>query len=79
LSVHLAALGIPNSVGSHRLIAADQRPLFASYVREPCPRARIAIDTTLAVVLDDRDNDDRIRKMASTIAREAARWTAALA
>lgn len=73
-SAHLAALGIPNSVGSHGLIAADQRPLFTSYVRQSCQRARTVIDGTLAVVLSDRDTDDRIRGMASTIAEGAARW-----
>jgi hypothetical protein len=57
-------------------MAADQRLLFARYVRQPCLRARTAIDLTLAVVLSERDTDDCIRGVASTITREATRWEA---
>jgi dTDP-4-amino-4,6-dideoxygalactose transaminase len=75
-SAHLTALGVHNSVGSHGLTAADRRLLFARYVREPCLQARTAIDVALAVVLSERDTDDCIQGIASTITREAARWAA---
>ena len=50
-SAHLTALGVHNSVGSHGLTAADRRLLFARYMRDPCLRARTAIDSLAAKLL----------------------------
>ncbi|MBI1759048.1 MAG: aminotransferase class I/II-fold pyridoxal phosphate-dependent enzyme [Actinobacteria bacterium] len=71
---HLADLGVPNSVGTFHLVPTDRRPPFTDADTTPCPRAAGIIDTTLAVVLTDHDNDDRIAGYAQTIIREAHRW-----
>lgn len=73
-SARLAALGVANSVGTYGLTAAELRPVFREYAREPCIRARARIDNTLAVVISDHDCDDRIQGIAATITKEAIRW-----
>lgn len=73
-SVHLTSLGVPNSVGSFGLVSCDLRPPFACHDPAPCPRARALIDVTLAVVLSERDDDDRIHDIATAIIREAYQW-----
>jgi len=71
---HLAVAGVPNSVGTFRLVPTDQRPTFADPVRPPCRNAAAIIDTTLAVVVTDHDSDQRIAECAETITREARQW-----
>ncbi len=72
---HLADRGVPNSVGTFGLVSCDQRPMFAAYGPAPCPTAAHVVDTTLAVVLTEHDDDARISALAQTIIREARRWT----
>ncbi len=71
---HLAARGVPNSVGTFRLVPTDQRPPFRDPTRLPCRNAATLIDTTLAVVVTDHDTDQRIAAYAQTITREARQW-----
>jgi perosamine synthetase len=71
---HLAGLGIPNSIGTYHLTACDQRPKFAAPGHAPCVNAAGFIDSLLAVVLTDHDDDERIRRYADIITKEAARW-----
>jgi perosamine synthetase len=71
---HLAAAGVPNSVGTFGLVAAGQQPAFSGYSPAACPVATTLIDTTLAVVVTDRDDDSRIHALASVIDQEARRW-----
>ncbi|MEV4709593.1 aminotransferase class I/II-fold pyridoxal phosphate-dependent enzyme [Actinoplanes sp. NPDC049316] len=70
----LAGLGIPNSVGTFRLVPADQRRELASFAASPCGNAAAVIDRTLAVILTDHDDDQRITGYAEIIAREARAW-----
>jgi perosamine synthetase len=70
---HLAALGVANSVGTYRLTACDQRPMFAG-LSAPCPAAATFIESLLALVVTDHDGDERIRRYADIITKEAARW-----
>ncbi len=74
-SQHLAARGVPNSVGTFGLAACDQRPLFAPYVSAPCRNAARLVDATLAVALSNGDSDDQIARYADIISSEARRWT----
>jgi perosamine synthetase len=69
----LTTIGVPNSVGTHRLVAAHLRPVFNS--AERCPRAEATIDNMLAITLTEHDDDDRIRQLAAAIRREAHLWT----
>jgi perosamine synthetase len=71
----LAALGVSNSLGTYRLTPCDQRPMFASFSREPCPAAATFIDSLLAVVITEHDDDERIHRYADIISQEATRWT----
>lgn len=72
--VHLASQDVPNSVGTFGLISADQRPAFAAHQPHSCPRAAAYIDRTLAVILTDHDDDQRLTTYAHTIVREAHLW-----
>ena len=45
----LASLGVPNSVGTFRLVPADQRRELASFAASPCGNAAVVIDRTLAL------------------------------
>jgi dTDP-4-amino-4,6-dideoxygalactose transaminase len=69
---HLATVGVPNSVGSFRLVAAHQRPVFAP--ADPCPNAAALIDRTLAIVLSERDSDERLSQIADIVTKEARAW-----
>jgi len=71
---HLAARGVPNSVGTFRLVPTDRRAPFADPARPPCRNAAAIIDATLAVVVTDHDSDQRIADYATTITREAHQW-----
>jgi dTDP-4-amino-4,6-dideoxygalactose transaminase len=71
---HLAACGVPNSVGTFRLVPADQRPELSYYAGAPCRNAANVVDRILAVMLTDQDDDERITSYATTIAREAHQW-----
>ncbi|MFE6164140.1 DegT/DnrJ/EryC1/StrS family aminotransferase [Streptomyces sp. NPDC056486] len=71
----LASRGVPNSVGTFHLTAADQRPALVARPAPPCRRAAQTIDHTLAVVLHDALTDDHLRTQAATIAKEARAWT----
>ncbi|GIJ29989.1 hypothetical protein Vqi01_51510 [Micromonospora qiuiae] len=71
---HLARHGVPNSVGTFGLIPADQRPALAPFTTAPCPNAAAVIDRTLAVVLTDHDDEQRLTDYAQTISEEARRW-----
>jgi perosamine synthetase len=71
---HLAGLGVPNSVGTFRLVPADRRPELASVAASPCGNAAAVIDRTLAVILTDHDDDHRIAGYAHTITREVRAW-----
>ena len=73
-SARLAALGVLNCVGSLLTVAADKIPLFGRYADGGCLRARNYIDSSLAVILTERDSDDRIRQIASVIDKEARTW-----
>lgn len=73
-SEHLAACGVPNSVGTFGLIACDQRPVFAPASSSSCPNAARLIDTTLAVSLTADDSDTQIARYADIIISEARRW-----
>lgn len=73
-SEHLATCGVPNSVGTFRLVPADQRPELTQYAAAPCQTAATVVDRMLAVVLTDHDDDQRITSYAATIAREARQW-----
>jgi perosamine synthetase len=73
---HLDQCGVPNSTGTFRLVACDQRPLFASYASaQPCTRAAAMIDTMLAIALTNRVTDDQVARYAEIITAEARRWT----
>jgi perosamine synthetase len=73
---HLDQCGVPNSTGTFKLVACDQRPLFAAYASaRPCTRASAMIDAMLAVVLTNRDTGDQIARYAEIITVEARRWT----
>jgi perosamine synthetase len=74
LASRLAYTGVPNSVGSFALIANDQRPVFAHLHPLTCPRASHFIDSTLAVVLTEHDDEHDISAMADTITKEIGRW-----
>jgi dTDP-4-amino-4,6-dideoxygalactose transaminase len=71
---HLASLGVPNSVGTFRLIAADRRRELTAFAGPPCGNAAAMIDRTLAVVLTDHDDEQRLTSYAQTIDREARAW-----
>lgn len=72
-SRHLAGLGVPNSTGTYHLVSCDQRPMFTS--RYPsCPNAAAFLDSLLAVVVTDRDDDKQICRYADIITTEAAAW-----
>lgn len=74
---HLDQCGVPNSTGTFKLVACDQRPLFAPYASaRPCTRAAAMIDAMLAVALTNRDTDDQVTRYAEIITAEARRWTA---
>lgn len=73
-SARLAALGVLNCVGSFLTVAADKVPLFGRYTDDGCLRARNYVDSSLAIILTQRDTDDRIRQIASVIDREARTW-----
>lgn len=70
----LAHQGVPNSVGSFRLVPCDTRPMFPSADR-PCRGAAQILEHTLAIVLTERDTDTTLERYAATIAREATAWT----
>ncbi len=74
LSRRLAEAGVPNSVGSFGLTANDQRRVFAPLPPSPCQRARHFVDTTLAIILTEHDDEQGIAAMADTVAREITRW-----
>jgi perosamine synthetase len=71
---HLAALGVANSVGTYRLTPCDRRPMFADFSRAPCPAAATFIESLLAVIVTEHDDDDCIHRYADVISQEAARW-----
>jgi perosamine synthetase len=70
----LAERGVPNSVGTFRLVASDQRPMFARYTTTVCANAAKLIDTTLAVAITEHDDNARIDALAHTIIEEAHQW-----
>jgi perosamine synthetase len=65
---------VPNSVGSFALIANDQRRVFAGLSPSLCRRVQHFVDTTLAIVLSEHDDQECIAEMADIVAREIARW-----
>ena len=65
---------MPNSVGTFRLVPADQRPEFAHDIAAPCRNAAVVVDRMLAVALTDHDDNERITNYATTIVREAREW-----
>jgi perosamine synthetase len=71
---HLASRGVPNSVGTFRLVPADQRRELATWAGSGCRNAAAVIDRTLAVILTDRDDEHRLNGYAQTINREARAW-----
>ncbi|WP_167666615.1 DegT/DnrJ/EryC1/StrS family aminotransferase [Micromonospora narathiwatensis] len=71
---HLARRGVPNSVGTFGLTSADQRSALAPFTTAPCPHAAAVVDRTLAVILTDHDDEQRIAGYATTISREAMQW-----
>ncbi|MCO1575856.1 DegT/DnrJ/EryC1/StrS family aminotransferase [Crossiella sp. SN42] len=73
-SACLAARGVPNSIGTHGLISADQVPAFADYVQQPCLRARTVVNTMLAISLPADATEEQVRELAATVAGEARQW-----
>lgn len=71
---HLAALGVPNSTGTYHLKACDQRPMFANPPLPPCRNAAAFIESLLAVVVTDHDDDQQIHHYADIITTEATAW-----
>lgn len=71
---HLARQGVPNSVGSFRLVPCDTRPMFASSDRTPCRGAAKIVDRTLAIVLTERTTVATLDHYCAVIVREAATW-----
>lgn len=71
---HLAELGVPNSVGSFHLVPCDVRPMFALSDNSPCIGAREIIDTTLAIVLSESDDEKVLDRHVATITRAVAQW-----
>ena len=71
----LAALGVANSVGTYHLTSCDQRPMFSDFADTPCRIAASFIESLLAVVMTEHDDDKRIRRYADIITREAVAWT----
>lgn len=74
LSCRLAEAGVPNSVGSFGLTANDQRRVFAHLQPSRCQRAAHFIDTTLAIILSEHDDEQRVNEIADTAAREITQW-----
>ncbi|MEV0299085.1 aminotransferase class I/II-fold pyridoxal phosphate-dependent enzyme [Nocardia sp. NPDC050710] len=72
-SRRLAALGVPNSVGSFGLCPLDQRPMLEARAR-PCTAAAEFLDNLLAVVITRDDDSARIDRYAHTIIREVRGW-----
>ncbi|MGW2654372.1 DegT/DnrJ/EryC1/StrS family aminotransferase [Streptomyces sp. NPDC001478] len=73
-AAHLANLGVPNSVGTHRLTAAHLHPACSGYATGDLPRARATVDTLLAVPFTEHDTEQTIEQWALTIRQEAAAW-----
>lgn len=71
----LTALHVPNSVGTFKLVPCDTRPAFAAPGADPCPGAARVIDTILAPVLTDRDDENSIDAYALVIEKEVSTWT----
>ncbi len=72
---HLAARGVPNSVGTFGLTTADRHPACAELGPTPCPNAARMIDSRLAVVISETDTDQRLYRIAATVRAEAQAWT----
>ncbi|MGW4694078.1 DegT/DnrJ/EryC1/StrS family aminotransferase [Kitasatospora cineracea] len=73
-ATRLAAAGIPNSTGTHRLTAAHLHPACSGYAASDLPRAQATVDTLLAVPFTARDTEQAIWQRALTIRQEAAAW-----
>ncbi|MFJ9446427.1 DegT/DnrJ/EryC1/StrS family aminotransferase [Kitasatospora sp. NPDC101235] len=73
-AAHLASLGVPNSVGTHRLTAAHLHPACSGYATGDLPRARATVDTLLAVPFTEHNTEQAIEQWALTIRQEAAAW-----
>lgn len=71
---HLAKAGVPNSTGSFRLIANDQRPLFSAQAPASCPRAATFLDSALAIIISEHDSEQDIDTIAASIAKEIRQW-----
>ncbi|MEV6595112.1 hypothetical protein [Streptomyces acidicola] len=70
---------MPNSVGTYGLTTADQRrcaalPSLAAYQLQECPTARAALDTTLAIVVQESDSEERLHPVAQIVTEEAPSW-----
>jgi hypothetical protein len=74
LSKRLAEAGVPNSIGSFGLTSNDQRRVFAHLQPALCRRSRDFVDTTLAIILSEHDDEQRIAEMAGIAAKEITRW-----
>ncbi len=61
-------------MGTYHLTPCDQRPMFASFASAPCPVAANFIESLLAVVVTEHDDDERIRRYADIITQEAVAW-----
>jgi dTDP-4-amino-4,6-dideoxygalactose transaminase len=72
-SEHLAHQGVPNSVGSFRLVPCDTRPMFTP-PDHPCRGAADILDHTLAVLVTERDTAATLDRYAAVITREATAW-----
>lgn len=75
LCERLAELHVPNSVGTFKLVPCDTRSAFATPGAAPCPGAAQVIDTILAPILTDRDDEDSIDTQALVIEKEVTAWT----
>ncbi|MED7950410.1 DegT/DnrJ/EryC1/StrS family aminotransferase [Streptomyces sp. BE303] len=73
-AAHLAGLGVPNSVGTHRLTAAHLHSACSGYATGDLPRARATVDTLLAVPFTEHDSEQVIEQWSLTIRQEAAAW-----
>lgn len=70
----LAALGVTNSVGTYHLTPCDRRPMFSDFVHASCRNAASFIESLLAVIVTEHDDDERIQRYADIITREAVAW-----
>lgn len=74
---HLAAQGVPNSIGTFGLVPLDQRPMFTEDTPPGCGVTAEFLEGILAPALTRHDDEQVLRRYAKTIKREVTRWASA--